>query len=118
LRPYPVDRILSSPTDRCRQTVEPLARQRRLPIELHGALAVDGTAEGLLALLRDDALRGAVLCTHGELIGQVFERLLAGGLRLPGEPRWQKGSVWVLGGPDGRLSQASYIAPAAASRPA
>lgn len=34
-RDYPVGRILASPADRCRQTVEPLASHRGLPIEAH-----------------------------------------------------------------------------------
>jgi phosphohistidine phosphatase SixA len=111
LRDFPVKRILTSPADRCRQTVEPLAGERGLPVEPVDALAVEGSAEGVLELLRDDALDGAVLCTHGEVIARVFEHLQAEGVRLAGPPRWQKGSTWVLGGPDGHLSEASYLEP-------
>ena len=39
LRPYPIARILSSPTVRCLQTVEPLAQRRGLPIEPTQVLA-------------------------------------------------------------------------------
>ena len=43
LEDYPVERILCSPTLRCRQTVEPLARDRMLRIEPVPALGVGTT---------------------------------------------------------------------------
>jgi 8-oxo-dGTP diphosphatase len=111
LRRYPVRRILCSPADRCRQTVEPLARHRGLAVEATDVLGVDATADGVLELLGDPAIRHAVLCTHGELIGQVFEKLLADGLDLPGRPRWPKGSTWVLDRDGGHVAEASYLEP-------
>jgi hypothetical protein len=65
----------------------------------------------VLELLDDPAVRHAVLCTHGELIGQVFDRLVAEGLDLGGRPRWPKGSTWVLGGVGGHVAAASYLGP-------
>jgi phosphohistidine phosphatase SixA len=110
---YPVGRILSSPAERCRQTVEPLARHRGLAVEPTDLLGVDAAVDGVLALLGDPTLRHSVLCTHGELISQVFERLVAAGLDLPSGPRWQKGSIWVLGRADGQVAAASYLEPLA-----
>jgi phosphohistidine phosphatase SixA len=110
---YPVGRILSSPAERCRQTVEPLARHRGLTVEPTDLLGVAAAADGVLALLGDPALRHSVLCTHGELIGQVFERLVAAGLDLPSGPPLQKGSTWVLGRADGQVAAASYLEPLA-----
>jgi 8-oxo-dGTP diphosphatase len=118
LRRYPVHRILSSPADRCRQTVQPLASQLGLAVEDTDVLAVDATADGVLELLADPALRHAVLCTHGELIGQVFGKLIADGLDLPGRPRWPKGSTWVLDRHGGnRVAEASYLEPLVATDP-
>ena len=111
LRHYPVHRILSSPADRCRQTVQPLASQLGLAVEATDLLGADASADGVLELLADPAIRHAVLCTHGELIGQVFEKLLAEGLDLPGQPRWPKGSTWVLGRNGSRVAEASYLEP-------
>jgi phosphohistidine phosphatase SixA len=111
LRQYPVRRILSSLADRCLQTVEPLARQRGLAVETTDVLGVDAAADGVLRLLADPAVRHAVLCTHGELIGQVFDKLVAEGLDLPGRPRWPKGSTWVLGRAGGHVAEASYLGP-------
>jgi phosphohistidine phosphatase SixA len=111
LRRHSVHRILSSVADRCRQTVEPLARQRGLAIETTDLLGVDATADGVLELLADPAIRRAVLCTHGELIGQVFDKLVAEGLDLGGRPRWPKGSTWLLGQAGGHVDKASYLGP-------
>ena len=109
---YPIGRVLSSPALRCRQTVEPLARRRRLAVEPTDLLGVDASVDGVLTLLGDPALGRAVLCTHGELIGQVFERLQAAGLDLPQPLRWPKGSTWVLGRSSGQVADASYLEPA------
>ena len=112
LRRYPVHRILSSPAERCLQTVRPLARLRGLAVEETDALGVDAAADGVFELLAAPALRNAVLCTHGELIAQVFDRLLAEGVAVPGGPRWPKGSTWVLDRHGGaRVAEASYLEP-------
>lgn len=112
LRRYSIQRILSSPAERCLQTVQPLAGLLGLAVEETGVLGVDATADGVLELLADPTLRHAVLCTHGELIGQVFDRLLADGLDLPRRPRWPKGSTWVLDRHGGaRVAVASYLEP-------
>jgi 8-oxo-dGTP diphosphatase len=112
LRHYPVHRILSSPADRCLQTIQPLAVQLGLAVEETDVLGVDATADEVFGLLADPALGHAVLCTHGELIGQVFDRLVADGLDLPGRPRWPKGSTWVLDRHGGdRVAAASYLEP-------
>lgn len=82
--------------------MRPLAQQRDLPVELTEALAVEGDVNELLRLLGAPELQAAALCTHGELIGQAVTALLAAGMRVTGrngdggEPRWAKGSVWVL----------------------
>jgi hypothetical protein len=68
---YPIGRILTSPTLRCQQTVQPLARDRRLRIESEVALGVDADPARVQALLQDPRLQDAVVCTHGEVIDQV-----------------------------------------------
>jgi 8-oxo-dGTP diphosphatase len=77
LEDYPVERILCSPTLRCHQTVQPLARDRLLRIESVPALGVDASPAQLLALFWDPELRHSVLCTHGEGIGLLLTRLIA-----------------------------------------
>lgn len=111
LRDYPITRILSSPAERCVQTVRPLARRRDLPIEPAGELGVDADPALLLAWLHDAAARDTVFCTHGELIGAVLEPLVAGAEERYGRCEWPKGSTWVLDVDGGRLHQARYLPP-------
>ena len=111
LEDYPIGRILSSPTVRCQQTVQPLASDRRLPIEPTPALAVTADLAVVLALLEDPRVQDAVLCTHGEVIGQVLVRLAADGLAVDQPLAWPKGSTWLLHGANGRLTLARYLPP-------
>ena len=113
LRSYPVGRVLSSPTERCLQTVQPLAGRLGRPVEPNEALGVDGTGAGVLELLVDPALEDAVLCTHGEIIGKVFEELQEAGIELSDPPRWPKGCTWVLQLQGGHGWQGTYLEPLA-----
>jgi 8-oxo-dGTP diphosphatase len=102
LAPYDVPRILTSPYVRCRQTVEPLARARGLPIEELSELAEGSSAEDVLRLVGSLDGETAVLCTHGDV---VYELL--------GEES-KKGSTWVLEvAPDGGLARREYLPPPA-----
>ena len=85
----PITRILSSPALRCQQTVWPLAKQRRLAIELDRRLDVDATAAQAAAML-DPRIGAAVLCTHGELIGQLLGRLRQAGSPIATDATWPK----------------------------
>jgi phosphohistidine phosphatase SixA len=80
---YPVERILCSPTERCHQTMQPLARDRLLEIEPLAGLGVDAAPTEILELFWDRQLGNAVLCTHGETIGRLFVQLAAQGLVAP-----------------------------------
>jgi 8-oxo-dGTP diphosphatase len=113
LEDYPIERILTSPTLRCQQTVEPLARDRRLRIEPEVTLGVDADLGRVLALLADPWLQDTVVCTHGEVIGQVLTRLVADGLAVDQPLAWPKGSTWLLDGANRRFTHARYLAPLA-----
>lgn len=79
LASFPISRILSSPYDRCVQTVEPLAAQRGLPIEQRDELGEERQHYEGLALVR--ALDGepVAVCVHGGLSDAAFgERLKKG----------------------------------------
>jgi hypothetical protein len=59
----------------------------------------------------DPGLQEAVLCGHGEQIGQLLGQLADRAL-VGAEPlRWAKGSTWVLDSSDGRVIGAMYLAP-------
>ena len=72
LAAFPITRILSSPYDRCVQTVEPLAEQRGLPIELREELGEEQQFTGGVALARSLIGDGVALCVHGGLTDAAF----------------------------------------------
>ena len=113
LHARPTGRVLSSPTERCLQTVQPLAGRLGRPVEPSEALGVDGTGPGVVELLCDPALDRAVLCTHGEIIGKAFEELERAGLELSDPPRWPKGCTWILERHSGHGWKGTYLAPLA-----
>lgn len=111
LSSFPLGRVLSSPAERCLQTVQPLAARLGRPVEPSEVLGVDGTGLAVVELLADPALDEAVLCTHGEVIGEVFDELDKAGLELSDDPRRPKGSTWVLGRDGGHAWKGIYLAP-------
>jgi broad specificity phosphatase PhoE len=106
----PIATILTSPALRCQQTVQPLAEHRRLPVALDGRLDVDAAIDDTATLIRA-GLDDVVLCTHGELIGQLLELLRARGAPIGQNPRWPKASTWLLRLSDDRVAEATYLPP-------
>jgi 8-oxo-dGTP diphosphatase len=101
LAPYDVQRIVTSPYVRCRQTVEPLAAALALPVEERPELAEGSSAEDVLLLVGSLDGETAVLCTHGDVVHELL-----------GEES-KKGSTWVLDEtPDGGLARREYLPPA------
>ena len=108
----PVLRIISSPFTRCTQTLRPLATAHDLEIETTQALAPDAGPDDVLALIDDPTIEGTVLCTHGEVLTDLFDRWRA--LRapaLPGDTSTAKGGSWTLTGYLGRGPTAHYQPP-------
>jgi len=78
LEGYPISRILSSPYDRCVQTVEPLATRRGLAIEQRDELDEGGQYNGAI-LVRSLIGEPVAVCVHGGLSDTAFgERLKKG----------------------------------------
>jgi broad specificity phosphatase PhoE len=107
-------RILSSPTQRCIDTLRPLADAVGCEVELSASLyegAGEEAADLVRALVIDPT---TVLCTHADVIPDVLDALAAEGLEgwSPGGP-CKKGSTWVLEGRDGRITTARYLGPPA-----
>jgi 8-oxo-dGTP diphosphatase len=111
LEDYPVERILCSPTLRCHQTVQPLARDRMLRIESVPDLGVNASPTQLLTLFWDLELRNSVLCTHGEGIGLLLTRLIARRLVVEDPLDWPKGSTWLLERTNRRQVRGRFLAP-------
>lgn len=112
LAPFAITRFLSSPTVRCVDTVAPAAAVRGLEVAEAEELA-EGDGPLAVALVRSllDEEGDVVLCTHGDVIGEVLTALEKEGARLGGEDRCQKGSTWVLGRDEKRRLQGRYLPP-------
>lgn len=113
LASYPVSRVLSSPYLRCTQTVAPLATAAAVAVEESDALA-EGMSRDAVELVRALAGSTAALCSHGDVIPRVLQTLvIEDELDLGPDPRWQKGSSWVLDSDGGRFTSARYLRPPA-----
>jgi 8-oxo-(d)GTP phosphatase len=75
---FVLDRILSSPLDRCVQSVEPLARARGLEVETSDELAEGAGAERVRTLLHDLAGEAALVCGHGPELVSIFGKVKKG----------------------------------------
>ena len=88
-------RLLSSPYVRCVQTLEPLSEVTGLPVESVAWLGEGMPFDIVLDRLANVA-EGAAMCSHGDVIPDVISALIRRGTVTLGEPRWEKGSAWVL----------------------
>jgi 8-oxo-(d)GTP phosphatase len=94
-----IARIVSSRYVRCVQTVQPLADKLELPVESHPALAEEASLTDAWALFEEAAGRDrdTVLCSHGNILGAILDRLHRRGIPLVGEDLGcRKGSVWTV----------------------
>jgi 8-oxo-(d)GTP phosphatase len=92
----PIERILSSPAVRCVATVEPLAASRGLVVEEEDALAEGASFDVVDRLLRRMAALDVVVCSHGDVIGDIVTTLRRGGTALGSDPAWRKATTWVM----------------------
>jgi 8-oxo-dGTP diphosphatase len=108
-----IERLVTSPYVRCRETLEPLATQLGLEIEADDRLAEGMGFSGALALAGELATTTAAICSHGDVIPDLLDALLRRGIRLKDELRWQKGSAWVLVRSGEGFSKGHYLPPTA-----
>ncbi len=110
---HSVDRLLTSPYVRCRQTLEPIAKNRSLAIEERAELEENIPVDGALQLVKTLAGTNAVLCSHGDIIPALIDRLQQDGLAVSTPTATKKGSVWIIESAAGRWTQATYLPPPA-----
>lgn len=91
-----VGRILTSRYPRCLQTVTPLADRLGLAVEIHDDLAEEADPQDAWTLLASLAGEEAVVCSHGNIISPVLDRVLRRGAEIQGEWSCRKGSIWTL----------------------
>jgi phosphohistidine phosphatase SixA len=107
-----VTTILSSPYVRCRQTVEPLAERIRLPVDLSESLEEGAPLVETLALFDKIGDGTAVLCTHGDVVGELLGHCVRHGITVD-TTLMAKGSTWVFDTEAGAIVGAHYEPPPA-----
>jgi 8-oxo-dGTP diphosphatase len=106
-----IERILSSPYDRCVQTVEPLANMIGAPVETSPLLAEEPDLDLAYALVDGLVGSNAVICSHGDVIPAVVNRMMWAGLSLSSRFYCSKGSIWEVDVDNGKFTNARYIPP-------
>ena len=87
--------LIASPFVRCRQTLEPLAKQLGLEVLRDPCLAEAQPFEPMLSLM-ERTPAGSVLCSHGDMIPDMMAGLQRRGCAILTTPQWKKASVWML----------------------
>ncbi|HUF14704.1 MAG TPA: NUDIX hydrolase [Acidimicrobiia bacterium] len=106
-----IERIYTSPSTRCVQTVEPLAAVIGAKVIQHDALAEGPDIDGASGLADELVGYNAVLCTHGDVIPAVINRMMWAGLTLESRFYCSKGSIWEVDLVGGRFATARYVPP-------
>ena len=103
--------LVSSPSVRCVQTLEPLARALSVRVDTDERLAEGSSFPGVLELCAE-LPEGAVMCSHGDVIPELIDALLRRGCELTSPPDWRKATTWVLRrDADGTFTSAKCWAP-------
>jgi broad specificity phosphatase PhoE len=103
-----IDTIVSSPAVRCTQTVAEVAEDRGLTIVEDPALWEAMPLPPVRRLV--DELDHAVLCSHGDLIPDLVDHLIAEGMEAVGRD-CKKASVWILERDGARFVRGTYLPP-------
>jgi 8-oxo-dGTP diphosphatase len=107
--PYAISVVFSSPYERCVQTVEPVARARRLAVQESRHLAEGAGLKGAYRFIENADLDDALLCTHGDVIQELIEDLIRRRILKGTQLELDKGSTWVIEAEDGSPVSARYI---------
>ena len=107
--PQSISAVYSSPYLRCVQTVAPLAKARRRPVQETQCLAEGAGLEGAARFIEDPQLDDAVLCTHGDVIQELVEYLIRRRIVQASQMEIDKGSTWAVDVEDASPVSARYI---------
>jgi 8-oxo-dGTP diphosphatase len=111
LAPIGIERILTSPYLRCRQSVEPLAKATGLDIEEEEALAEGQGDMATRRLVERLAGTNAVISSHGDVIPALLDWMIRLGMPLASPFDCKKGSIWTVEVENRRFKQATYRPP-------
>ena len=105
----PIAAIWSSPYLRCVQTVEPLAKARKLKVQETRLLAEGARLKGAYRFIEDPEIDDTVLCTHGDVILELLDDLIRRRIVKSSQVALDKGATWVVDVDDGLPVGARYI---------
>lgn len=111
LAPRGIERILSSPYDRCTLTMEPLSVLTGAPIEVTDALAEEPDVDRTWELIESLIGYNAVICSHGDVIPAIMNRLMWAGLSIESRFYCSKGSTWEVEVDGGKFTTGTYVPP-------
>lgn len=106
-----IERIVTSPYDRCVQSVERLAELTRAKIEVAEALAEGPDIDAAYELVDSLVGHNTVLCSHGDVIPAVINRMMWAGLSIDSRFYCSKGSIWQVEVDNGKFTTGHYIPP-------
>ena len=106
-----IERIVSSPYERCVQSVKPLSKLIKAPIETSTLLGEEPDIDAAYALV--DSLVGTdtMISSHGDVIPALINRMMWAGLSLESRFYCSKGSIWVVEVDGGKFTTARYMPP-------
>ena len=91
------------------QTVEPLAKARKLKVQETRHLAEGARLKGAYRFIEDQDLDDTVLCTHGDVIMELVDDLIRRRLVKASQAAFDKGSTWAVEVDDGSPVGARYM---------
>ncbi len=106
-----IERIITSPYQRCIDTVEPIAALTGAKVEISDALAEGPDVDASYQLIHDLAGANAVVCSHGDVIPATINRLMWLGLELQSRFYCSKGSMWEIDIDQGKFTVGRYVPP-------
>jgi broad specificity phosphatase PhoE len=111
LRVESLERLVSSPSRRCVETLEPLARLLDLPIETTDLLEEGAGGGRALDLLLSLSLESTSLacCTHGDVLYGLMREVASSDVPLAGPLDVPIASTWVLDVVDGRVVGGTFV---------
>jgi phosphohistidine phosphatase SixA len=105
----PISEIWSSPYLRCVQSVEPLAKARKLKVQETRHLAEGARLKGAYRFIEDPDLDDTVLCTHGDVIMELVDDLIRRRIVKASQAAYDKAATWAVEVEDGSPVGARYI---------
>lgn len=108
-----IGRVLTSPYVRCVETVAPLGEQIGIEVEANDDLAEGAGPKEIDRLLEAAGGADIVLCSHGDVIPALLERLQWMGVPFPDHQPCKKASTWVIGHDGTDFTDATYVPPPA-----